>query len=715
MESSESGVVLGTAGYLSPEQVRGLAVDHRSDTFALGCVLYEMLSGQRAFKGATPADTASAILKEDPPPLARSVVDIPPALQGIVSHCLEKRPEERYSSAHDLALALRAVSGGAETPAPTQVAPAVVPSSRHRVVAVALAGAVLLAAIAVLVVKLRPAGPPAEAGGLKKIVVLPFENLGAPEDAYFAAGMAEEITSRLANVQGLGVISRTSAIRYNQTGKTVKQIGADLGVDYVLEGSVRWEHGPGKESRVRITPQLIRVADDTHVWADRYDRVLADVFAIQSDVAESAVRAMGVTLLPREQTALQEVSTNDLEAYGLYLQGWELTNRGTNREFVEGALQKFQAAVDRDPGFVQALAMLASTHLTMYWLHVDHSPERLAKGKELAERAVELRPDLAETHAALAQYYYHGLLDLPRALNELAIATKIQPSNSAVLLLTGLVLNGQGHPAEAAEVMGRALELDPRNPRLLALFAAICTQARRYADADRGFALAIALSPEFAWARAYRAELQVKWHGDVEKAQVLLDEASRVAGVWEGHADSWQWVALLRRDYPEVLRQIEKQEPRVRQDPAEHSALLLSRGQVQMLMGQGDLARLSYEAARVELEQLVRRSPDDTAFHASLGIAYAGLGRRADALREAKLARDQKPVAVGKRDPFVLANLAQVYTMVGQPGEAIAVLDDLLSQSGSYTAHMMRLDPAWDPLRSDPRFGALLKKHEIKE
>ncbi len=140
--------------------------------------------------------------------------------------------------------------------------------------------------------------------------------------------MAEEITSRLANVQGLGVISRTSAVGYDRKGKTVKQIGSDLGVDYVLEGSVRWERGPGRESRVRITPQLIRVADDTHVWADRYDRVLADVFAIQSEVAESAVKAMGVTLLPREKTALNEVSTKDLEAYDLYLRGRELCERG---------------------------------------------------------------------------------------------------------------------------------------------------------------------------------------------------------------------------------------------------------------------------------------------------------------------------------------------------------------------------------------------------
>ena len=171
--------------------------------------------------------------------------------------------------------------------------------------------------------------------------------------------MTDEITSRLANVHGLSVISRTSAVEYNRKGKTVKQIGSDLGVDYVLEGSVRWERGAGRESRVRITPQLIRVADDTHVWADRYERVIADVFAMQSEVAENAVKAMGVTLLPHERTALSAISTNDLEAYDLYLRGQEMTNGGLDRKHVEGALQMYLAALDRDPRFAQALAALA--------------------------------------------------------------------------------------------------------------------------------------------------------------------------------------------------------------------------------------------------------------------------------------------------------------------------------------------------------------------
>ncbi len=713
VEATEAGARLGTVGYMSPEQVRGQTVDQRSDIFSFGCVLYEMVSGRSPFKKDTAADTASAILHEDPVALVGTGQAIVPALQEIVNRCLEKRPEEGFSTAHDLALALRAYTAG-EAPA---TAASKAPFKKRRAIAFgAIAVAVLAAVVGILLLQFRPAAPKAGVATVKKIVVLPFEDLGAPEDAYFASGMAEEITSRLANVQGLGVISRTSANQYKQTAKTIKQIGAELGVDYVLEGSVRFEHGQGKESRVRITPQLIRVADDIHVWADRYDRVLADVFAIQSEVAASAVKAMGVALLPRERTALEEVSTNDLEAYDLVLQGVELTKRGSNREWVEGALQKFQAAVDRDPRFAQALAGAASQHLTMYWVRYDHSPERLAKGKELAERAVELRPDLAEPHWALAQYYYHGLLDFPRALDELTTALKIQPSNAMALLLTGFVYSRQGRWSEAAQAMGKAVELDPRNPSLLGYFGASCARVRRYADADRALGLAIALSPKWAFPYAFRAELQIWWHGDMDKAQAILDEASHVAGEQGLFLEELQWVALLRRDYQGVVRLLETQEPQVRDDPTKHSALLLSRGQVQMLMGQPDPARRSYEGARLELEQLIARSPDDADLHASLGIAYAGLGRRAEAVREAKLACNLAPAS---KDALValgpLESLAAVYTMVGQPGEAIAVLDDKLSRVGSFTAHKVRLDPTWDPLRSDPRFQALLTKYAVKE
>jgi serine/threonine-protein kinase len=714
VEATEAGTRLGTVGYMSPEQVRGQSVDNRTDIFSFGCVLYEMLSGRLPFRKDTTAETMTAILHDDPPALASVRGDIPSALEEIVSRCLEKNTADRFHSANDLAHDLGKII--AET-RPVKPAPIPEPARRRRVVWTALAGVVVLAVVGVLVLKLRPAVPIARAAGPSKIVVLPFENLGAPEDAYFAAGMTEEITSRLANVQGLDVISRTSAVQYDRSGKTVKQIGGDLGVDYVLEGSVRWERGPGSESRVRISPQLIRVADDKDVWADQYDRVLADVFAIQSEVAENAIKAMGVTLLPHEQTKLKEVSTNDLDAYDFYLRGLELFSGGEDRRHVEGALQMYQAAVDRDPRFAQALAGLARMQGWMYWQY-DHSQERFVKAKEAAERAVELRPDLAETHTELAYYFYHCLGDYPRALEEFSAALRIQPNTSDALMGIGAVLRRQGRWGESVEAMSKPLKLEPKNATFLANFAESCVLARRYADADRAFERAIVLSPQWDDPYGEKAWLQVQWHGDLDKAQAVLDEAGRIAGVTDDYgflADCRLRVALARRDYQGALRQLESETRRAFDMQDQYSPVPLLRGQVQRLAGQDELARRSFEAARLELEQKLTQDPADARFHSALGIAYAGLGRRVEAVREAKLGCDLMPASKDAwRALYRPEDLALVYTMIGKPSEAIAQLDDLLARSGQFTANVLRLDPRWDPLRSDPRFQALLTKYEVK-
>jgi len=715
IEATEAGTTLGTVGYMSPEQVRGQTVDHRSDIFSFGCVLYEMLSGRRAFTGDTAADTMTAILTKDPEPLSGTGRQVPPVVQGIVSRCLEKRPEDRFQSARDLAHDLSATMHDTRPVRPGSV---VASTPQRRIFGLALVGVAVLAAAAALFVKFKPAGPSARAAGPPKIVVLPFENLGSQEDAYFAAGMTEEITSRLANVQGLGVISRTSAVEYNHKGKTVKQIGSDLGVDYVLEGSVRWEHSQGHESRVRITPQLIRVTDDTHVWADRYDRVIADVFAMQSEVAENAVKAMGVALLPRERTALKEVSTNDLEAYDLYLRGQEFSNGGQDRQHIEGALKMYQAAVDRDPRFAQALAGLARSRLLMYWLYLDRSQERLLRAKEAAERAVELRPDVAETHTALGWYFYHGLLDYPRALSEFSAALKIQPNNSEAIFGTAAVLRRQGHWADAADTMNKALELDPKNATLLFNAAQSCILARRYADADRAYGLAIALSPQ--WGEPYEEEgwLQVEWHGDVSKARAVLDEAGRVTELTDdrfGLPHVVMDVTLARRDFQGALRQLKSETRHALDNQWSYSPIPLLRGEVEMLAGERDLSRRSFETARLELEEKVAEAPDDARFHSALGIAYAGLGQGERAVREAERGCDLMASSKDAwRALYRLEDLALVYTMVGQSSEAIAQLDDLLARSGWFTAHILRLDPRWDPLRSDPRFQALLTKYEVK-
>jgi Flp pilus assembly protein TadD len=364
------------------------------------------------------------------------------------------------------------------------------------------------------------------------------------------------------------------------------------------------------------------------------------------------------------------------------------------------------------------LAGLAGANLLMYWEYYDRSQERLASAKEAAERAVELRPDLAETHTALGTFFYHGLLDYPRALSAFSEALKIQPNNSDALSGTGAVLRRQGHWAEAAEKFSKVAELDPRSAARLYDLGFSCELAGRYAEADRAFVRSLALYPQWAEVYAERAWLQLLWHGDVDKAQAVLDEAGRVPGLADdaGYiAEVQPRVALARRDYQGMLRQLQAETRTAIDNQDGYWPIPLLRGQVHRLAGQHDLARRSFEAARLELEQRVRQDPNDHRLHGSLGIAYAGLGRKEDAVREARLGCDLMPASKDAlRAILRVEDLAVVYTMVGSNSDATAALDDLLARSGWFTVHLLRLDSTWDPLRGDPRFQALLTKYEVR-
>jgi serine/threonine-protein kinase len=552
-----------------------------------------------------------------------------------------------------------------------------------------------------------------------RIVVLPFENLGSPEDAYFSAGMAEEITSRLASLRGLGVVSGTTAMGYRRSGKTVKDIGKDLEVDYVLGGSVRCERAAGREGKVRITPQLIRVADDTLIWTGRYDGELAQVLALQSEVSEEVVRAMGLRLLPRERSALSEIATDDMEAYDFYLRGRALAQRWLGRADSESAVKMFQAAVDRDPRFAQAHAALAEANLSMYWAYFDRSEARLTRAREAAERALALRPELAEAHAALADYYYRGLLDYPRALEQYAEALRIQPNSSAALAGRSFVLRRQGHWDESAEVLGRATELEPLSILYLENNAYSCVLAGRYDEAYRGLGQVIALNPQYGDPYGERAWFLVLWRGDTERAHSMLGEARAVPDLDEGEGLFTFYsvkVGMVRRDFEDTLRILDGEARASIDNHFFVAPIELLRARVLRQTGRGNLARRSFETARVELERRVGEDPTDHRLHGALGIAYAGLGRAEEAVGEARRGCDLMPASKDAwRSLWRLEDLAVVYTILGRHEDAIAALDDLLGRSGQWTPNALRLEPEWDPLRSHPRFQALLAKYEVRE
>ncbi len=357
---------------------------------------------------------------------------------------------------------------------------------------------------------------------VKMLVVLPFENLGSSEQDYFADGITEEITSRLAVISGLGVISRTSAIQYKNTDKGLPEIGEELGVEYVVEGTVLWQQRGEGPSRVRVTPQLIRVADNTHVWADRYDAVLEDIFEVQSEIATQIIDALGVALLEPERRSVEARPTESLEAYDYYLRGRDYYTRSSARVPVLLAIQLLEKAIEFDPNFALAYANLSLAHDLMYWFH-ERTHERRAEFKRTAERALQLDPDLPDAHIAMGYYYYHGLLDYEQALDELAIARRGRPNDSELWAVIGYVQRRQGKWDDAATSLDKALQLDPRSTRIAWNQCWTYTMLQEYSKAEPLCDRAISLAPDVTDGYVAKVTLYTLMDGGARVGEVLRE------------------------------------------------------------------------------------------------------------------------------------------------------------------------------------------------
>jgi TolB-like protein/predicted Ser/Thr protein kinase len=470
---TQKGTTIGTVAYMSPEQARGGEVDHRTDIWSFGAMLYEMVSGRLPFKGDSEQAVIYSIFNDEPQPLTGLRTGVPVDLERIAGKCLAKDPGERYQTATDLLADLRRLqrvsASGAPPPGPAVSRSGTEPRARH------WSRGATLAAILVVIVALAPGilrryfptSGERSAAERAMLVVLPFDNLGAPEDEYFADGITEEITSRLATLHELGVISRTSAVTYKNTSKTIKQIGQELQVDYVLEGTVRWDRSGDGISRVRVTPQLIRVADDTHLWSERYDRELQNVFGIQSDVSEQVVQQLGIALLKPARLALQARPTENLAAYQAYLKGLDYSQQEMySEENWRLVIQMFERAVELDPAFAVAYVELSEAHSEMVNLGFDRTPERVEMAKAAVDEALRLQPDLPDAHLALGYYYYWCLHEYDKALAAFGVAAERLPSESAILAATAWIKRRQGHWRESLDLAERAFALSPRDAAL---------------------------------------------------------------------------------------------------------------------------------------------------------------------------------------------------------------------------------------------------------
>ena len=586
-------------------------------------------------------------------------------------------------------------------------------------------GLLVMAALAATVLSFLRRGPTRSlaTAAEKSIAVLPFENLSEEKaNAFFAEGVQDQILANLAQISDLKVISRTSVMQYKSGApRNLREIGQQLGVAHVVEGSVQ-----RTANKVRVNAQLLDARTDAHLWAQTYDRDLADVFAIQSEIAKAIADQLQAKLSPNEKKAIEQPPTTDLAAFDLYSRAKSLLLTvgfsGTSDPDLLKAIELLDEAVKRDPLFFDAYCQLAWAHETLYAVSgFDHTPARLALAEAAVQAATRLRPDAAETHLARAQYLYYGLRDYAGAFAELEIARRALPNDPRLFELTGYILRRRGQQEEGLRNLERAVELDPRNFFTLQQIALSYQFLGRYAESVAALDRALAIVPDNVETRASRGLWYVCWKADTRPLHQTIDAIlAEGTGAIASAADIWFWCALAERD------------------PAAAERALVALGDTTCWIegvinlshsfGEGLLARTTkdearartaFEAARAQQEKIVQAQPDYGPALCVLGLIDAALGRKDLALDEGRRAIALTPMEKDVNNgSLVLQYFAITAAWAGDKELALQQLEAGLRAPAaslmlSYGA--LKLFPVWDPLRGDPRFEQIVASLAPKE
>jgi serine/threonine protein kinase/Tfp pilus assembly protein PilF len=713
--------VFGTPSYMPPEQAAGQAKEltPAADVYSLGAVFYQMLTGERPFAGSTTYETIRLVLENEPrnPRLRNPKVDVD--LATICLKCLEKDPSRRYATAG--ALADDVERWLRHQPITARRAGAFIRGKKwvRRNPSIAVMAALLLAVAAPLGVMIwkgesqrsrasNPAVPE------KSIAVLPFSNLSKEqENTFFAVGVQDEIMSNLARIADLKVISRTSANLYKSGNpRNSREIGQQLGVAHLLEGNIQ-----RIGNRLRVNAQLIRADSDTHVWAQTYDRDVSDLFAIQSEIAQTIAGQLYAKISPAEKLAIERPPTADLTAFDLYTRAKSLGIIPEGNLFLAADL--LNQAVARDPTFFQAYCELAYVHDELYHLHVDRTPARLALAEAAVEAAFRLRPDAGEAHLARAGHFYRGYLDYDGALKELEIARQTLPNDARLFELKGYIERRRpdGNPEEALRNLERAIDLDPRNFLVLQQTALSYFFLGRYADQAAVLDRMLAIRPDDVEEKVTRAFVDLYWKADTRPLHQLMDEIrAKDHGAIQSVAAGWLECALAERDPAAAAEALAAMGENTLGNTIPRYSPRFVQGLIARMTKDDAKARDAFTAARAEQERLVRADPDDAGALCVLGVIDAALGRKEEALREGwravELLPVEKDVTNGTRVTGVLAIIA---AWVGDNDLACQQLAVVVQRRNEITYGELKLLPFWDPLRGDPRFEKIVASLAPKE
>jgi TolB-like protein/predicted Ser/Thr protein kinase/Tfp pilus assembly protein PilF len=705
--------VLGTPSFMAPEQAAGnnTNLTRATDVYGLGAVLYQLLTSHPPFAGGTTYDTIKLLLETEPrqPRLWNAKVDRD--VSTICLKCLEKDPQRRYSSALALAEDLERWLKHE----PIRARPIGVFGRGKKwlqrnptAAGIAVLSLALIAAVGFIVWKTDLLRRPAAAG----IAVLPFENLSNDrEDASFADGVQDDLLTKLAKIADLKVISRTSVMGYRGKQNT-RQIGDELGVSHVLEGSVRktgaWLH---------INAQLIDTRTDAHVWAEEYDRNLKDIFTIQSEIAQKVARQVRAKISPAEKLAIERPPTADLTAFDLYSRAKNLFLAATQSSGAKANLLKaadlLNQAVAHDPTFFQAYYQLAWVHDQLYHSGLDRTPERLALAEAAIESAFRLRPDAGEVHLARAGHLYSGYLDYNGALAELETARLTLPNDARLFELKGYIERRRpdGNQEDALRNFQRAIKLDPRNALILQQAAFSYDYLRRYAEEKVALDRALAIEPDSVETKVARGEVEFNWKADTQPLHQLIDSIRAAnPGAIADIADNWLFCALAERDPAAAASALAALGENGFGNATTRYSLRFGKGLIAQMTRDDANARAAFIAARADQERVVRDRPNDAGALCVLGSIDAALGRKEEALREGRRAVELLPV---QKDAIavkrIIVCLARIAAWAGDKDLACEQIARASSLPGSPISYGdLKLMPWWDPLRGDPCFEKIV-------
>ena len=546
----------------------------------------------------------------------------------------------------------------------------------------------------------------------KSVAVLPFDNLSdEKQNAYFAAGVQDEITSDLAKIADLKVISRTSANLYRSGNpRNSREIGQQLGVAHLLEGNVQ-----RIGNRLRVNAQLIKTDSDTHEWAQTYNRDVADLFAIQSEIAQAIAAQLAAQISPAEKRAIERPPTTDLTAFDLYTRAKDLSLRSpfTNtgkRDLLQAADLLNQALV-RDPAFFQAYCQLAFTHDYLYFFGHDRTPARLALAEAAIQGAFRLRPDAGEAHLARAENLYRGYLDYDGALAELEIARQSLPNDAHIFQLTGSIERRRGRWEESIRNLERAIDLDPRNIHTLQQIAGSYAFLRRYADARLACERAVAIAPDDIESKLGLADVEFDWKANTRPLHQLIDSVRATnPGALPDLASPWFICALAERDPAAANDALIAGGQSVSPgNEAIRFSQPLVEGIIARMTKDDEKAQAAFTAARAEQEKIVQAQPNHGPALIVLGLIDAALGRKEEALREGRRAVELLPVEKDSiNGSSMIEYLAMIAAWLGDNDIACERLAAAIRYPGSLGYGQLKLLPFWDPLRGDPRFEKIV-------